>query len=124
MKYLPRVIGAIILALLLGLIAALIAEAGKEGDLFLFLSLIGLVVYAFLLLRSPTGKVMFRFSLIFGIEWLLLPVAAGINAGQASTFGGVIGGGMILGLAVPIGLIMGILFLALAFFKFKPKQSS
>ena len=121
MKYIPRVIGAIILALLLGLIAALIAEAGQEGDLFLFLSLVGLVVYAFLLLRSPAGKIMFRFSLIFGIEWLLLPVAAGINTGQATTFGGVIGGGMVLGLAVPIGLIMGALFLALAFFKFRPK---
>ena len=122
MKYIVRIIWAALLAFLLGGLFALIAEQGKAGDLFAFFFLISLAVYSFLLLRSAAGKVLFRFSLIFGIEWLLLPIAAGINANQAGTFGGAIGAGLILALSVPVGLVIGLLFLALAFFKFRPKR--
>ena len=122
MKYLVRIIWAVLLAFLLGGLFALIAEEGKAGDLFAFFSLISLAVYSFLLLRSAASKVLFRFSLIFGIEWLLLPVAAGINANQAATLGGAIGAGMMLALSVPIGLLMRLLFLALAFYKFRPNR--
>ena len=101
---------------------ALVADEGKAGDFFAFFFLISLAGYSLLLILSAADKVRFRFSLIFGIEWLLLPVVAGISASQADTLGGVIGAVLILGLSVPIGLGMGLLFLALAFFKFRRKR--
>jgi len=101
---------------------ALVAGQGKAGDLFAFFFLISLAGYSLLLILSAADKVRFRFCFIFGIEWLLLPVMAGISANQAHTFGGVIGAVLVLGLSVPIGLGMGLLFLALAFFKFRRKR--
>ena len=121
MKYLARVIGAVLLAALLGGVFALVAERGEAGGFFAFAFFISLAAYSFFLLRSAAGKVLFRFSLIFGVEWLLLPVAAGINANQAATFGAAIGSGTVLAVSVPVGLVLGLLFLALAFFRFRPK---
>ena len=126
MKYVVRIIGAVLLAFLLGIVGAIIAAQGKGGDLFGFFFLVGLVVYSILLLRV-VKRVGFWFSLFFAIEWALLPVAAAINSGQDRGVGcagiaGAIGAGILLAITVPIGAIGFLVFLALAFFKFRKQK--
>jgi len=119
-----RIFEAALLALLLGVVCALVAESEKAGAFFGLFFFIGLAGYSFLLFRSATSKVFFRFSLIFGIEWFLLPVAAGINAGQADTIGGALGAGILLAMLGPVGVLMGLLFLVLAFLRSRSQSSS
>ena len=122
MKYIFRIIGAALLAFLLGVLFALIAGKGQAGAFFFIFSLAGLVAYSVFLLRTrDRHKALFYFSLAFGIEWLLLPIAAWVNAKQATTFGGAIGGGLLLAISLPIGLGAGLLFILLALLIFRPK---
>jgi uncharacterized membrane protein len=126
MKYVVRITGAVFLAFLLGIVGTLIAEQGKGGDLFGFFFLVALVVYSILLL-TVVKRVGFWFSLFFAIEWALLPVAAAINSGQERGVGcagvaGAIGAGILLALTIPIGAAGFLVFLALAFFKFRKQN--
>lgn len=107
---------------LLGVLFVLIAGKEQAGAFFFIFSIAGLVAYSVLLLWTrERDKALFRFSLIFGIEWLALPIAAWVNAKQATTFGGAIGSGLLLAISLPIGVGMGLLFLLLALVIFRPK---
>jgi len=110
------------MALLLGVVGAVIAEQGSEGGLLAIFFFVGLITFTFLLLK--VNKPGFWFSLIFAIEWALLPVAAVINAGQVRETGctgafAAVGATLFLALTVPIGAIGFLIFLALALFKFR-----
>ena len=115
MKYIIRSIEAFLLAFLLAAIFAFFfheEQAGKFGGLVFIVSL---VAFAILLFRSSPRKVHFRFFLIFGIEWLLLPAIAYINAAYRSdTLGEALGNIIFFELLAGIGIIAGLVFLSLA----------
>lgn len=103
------------------------AEEGSEGALLAVFFFVGLIAFTILLFRvHRTG---FWFSLIFAIEWALLPVAALINATQVRETGcagafAAVGATLFLAITVPIGAVGFIVFLLLALFKFrKPRRA-
>lgn len=119
MKYstapIMRVIEAILMAMLLGVVFSLAAE--PVGLIVLFA---GLVVFPIMMLRSDMDKVHFRFGLIFGLEWLLLPVAVSIAQYRIATIWGGIDPGTMLTVSIPLGVIMGLFFLSVALVFFRP----
>lgn len=124
-KRIKRVVLAAILALMLGILGAIIAEQGKGGDLFAFLFLVGLVAYSTLLLKVRRGG--FWFCLFCAIEWALLPVATAIDVSQVrrvgfAGIGAAIAAWILLALTLSIGVIGCLIFLALAFFKFRKQH--
>ena len=120
------VVLAVILAFLLGVLGALVADRERDGTLFVVFFLAGLVGYSVLLLRA--GRMGFWFCLIYGIEWLLLPVTTAINAQQfqgtgCAAVGAAIAVGISLALSIPVGVILGLIFLILAFWKFRKRPT-
>ena len=110
-----RVVEGVIMAMLAGVLFALIAEPLGFAALA-----VGLVLFLVLMLRSDAGKVHFRFGIIFGIEWFLLPVVVSISthSSDASLWG--MGTGLWLALSIPLGVVMGLFFLFVALYFFKP----
>lgn len=118
-KYRPvtivRVVEAILMALLLGILLALAAE-----PLGFIALLIGLPSFLILMLRSADENVHFRFGLIFGIEWLLLPLAVSITTHDANALVWGIKAGLLLELSIPLGIVQGLFFLFVAIVFFSP----
>ena len=113
---------AFLLALLLGVLVAIWLEEEKAALSFGLVFVVGLLAFCILLLRSRGDRVFFRFSLIFGIEWLLLPLAAYISAVQTDTLGEALGGLIIMAILGPAGIILGLLFLLLALLKARARH--
>jgi hypothetical protein len=115
MKYLIRSIESFLLALLLAFIFIFFFHEDQAGGFGGLVFIAGLIVFAIMLFRSAPHKVHFRFCLIFGIEWLLLPAIAYINLQfRTDTFGEALGNVMFLGLLTGAGIIGGFIFLSLA----------
>jgi len=121
---------ALAMAALLGILGATIAEQGSEGTLLAIFFFVGLVAFTIILFKVERPG--FWFSLLFAIEWALLPVAAAINTVQVretgcSGFAAAIGATLFLALTIPIGALGFIIFLVLALVKFrrreKPKEA-
>ena len=123
MKYVLRILGAALLALLLGFVFAIMVGGDSGGQVFAFLFIAGLIVYSVLLIRLA-NRVGFWFCLTFAIEWALLPIAVAVHATQlkgegCAGFGAAIGAGILLGVTIPIGALGFFIFLALALFRFR-----
>ncbi|MEA1958556.1 MAG: hypothetical protein U9N44_02630 [Chloroflexota bacterium] len=115
MKYIIRSIEAFLLAFLLVAIFAFFFREDQAGGFSGLVFLAGLVAFAVMLFRSPPHKVHFRFFLIFGIEWLLLPAIAYINAAfRSNTLGEVMGNIIFFAILASVGIIAGLIFLSLA----------
>jgi hypothetical protein len=109
-----RVVEAVLMAMLAGVLFALVAEPLGFAALT-----VGLAAFLALMLRSDAGKVHFRFGLVFGIEWFLLPVVVSISTHNtdASLWG--MDTGLWLALSIPLGVIMGFFFLFVALYFFR-----
>jgi hypothetical protein len=114
MKYIVRCIESFLLALLFGLLFAFFFHEGQAGEFGVLAFIAGLIVFAIIVFRSSPHKVHFRFCLIFGIEWLLLPAAAYINLARSDTLGEVLGNAIFFELLAGIGIIAGLIFLSLS----------
>lgn len=116
---------ALMMAVLLGILGMIVANEGSEGAVLSIAFVVGLVAFTIILFKVDRPG--FWFSLLFAIEWALLPVAAAINTGQVRETGCAgfmltMGATVFLALTIPIGAIGFIVFLALAVFKFhKPR---
>jgi len=111
-----RVIEAILMAMLLGVVFGLAAEPAG------FIALVaGLTGFTALMLRSDTDKVHFRFGIIFGTEWLMLPVAVSIARHRLDAVWGGIDPTTMLQVAIPLGVVMGLFFLSVALVFFTPR---
>jgi hypothetical protein len=109
-----RVVEAILMALLAGVLLALVAE--PAGFVVFFISL---VVFLVLMLRSEADRVHFRFGVVFGIECLLLPVAVSVTPHNMDTTLWGISNSLFFALSVPLGVVMGLSSLFIAVFLFR-----
>ena len=121
-KFLKAFALALAMAVLLGVLGAIVAEQDSEGVLLTICFFVGLVFFTALLFRVDRPG--FWFSLLFALEWALLPVAAAINTGQVretgcSGFAAAIGATLFLALTIPIGALGFVIFLVLALVKFR-----
>jgi len=109
-----RVVEAILMALLAGVLLALVAEPAGFVSFF-----ISLVVFLVLMLRSEAGRVHFRFGVVFGIECFLLPIAVSVTPHNMDTTLWGISNSLFFTLSVPLGVVMGLssLFIAVFFFR-------
>lgn len=109
-----RVIQAVLMAQLAGLLLALAAE-----PVGLVAFLIGLALFLPLMLRSQADAVHFRFGMIFGSECLLIPIAVSMALQDMNSSIWGIDAGIWLALSIPLGVIMGLssLFIAIFFFR-------
>lgn len=111
-----RVIEAVLMAMLLGVVFGLAAEPAG------FIALImGLIAFIVMMLRSDSDKVHFRFGIIFGTEWLMLPVAVSIAMHRLDAVWGGIDPVTMLQVAIPLGAVMGLFFLSVALIFFTPR---
>lgn len=111
-----RVIEAVLMAMLLGVVFGLAAE--PAGFVVL---LAGLIAFPILMLRSDSDKVHFRFGVIFGTEWFLLPPAVVIARHRLEAVWGGIDPATMLQVAIPLGAVMGLFFLSVALVFFMPR---
>lgn len=109
-----RVVEAILMAQLAGLLLALVAE--PVGFVAFF---IGLTVFLVLMLRSEADRVHFRFGVVFGIECLLLPIVVSVAPHETNSSIWGMDTGIWLALSIPLGVVMGLssLFIAVFFFR-------
>ena len=109
-----RVVEAILMALLAGVLLALIAE--PVGFIAFFA---GLIIFLVLMLRSEADRVHFRFGVVFGIECLLLPIMISVAPHEATSSIWGMDTGLWLVLSIPLGVVMGLssLFIAVFFFR-------
>jgi hypothetical protein len=122
MKYFLRILGAFLAAVLFGFVLSLLIGGSNTQGLFVFLFIIGVAVFSVILWRSPSGKRIFGwFSLIFGIEWLTLPISLAATASRAHTVAEALASTMILAVIIPVGVLLGIIFLILAFITLRKK---
>ncbi|MFC1998385.1 hypothetical protein ACFLVR_01925 [Chloroflexota bacterium] len=117
-----KVIRAFLLALMLGILGITSVESSADTAMFSILFVVGLISFSILLFKvKRTG---FWFCLVYAIEWLLLPILAYAYATQWSGSGvGGVGAGIALGLIVYLLMLVGgvgfIIFVALAFLRFR-----
>ena len=114
-----RLVEAALMAMLLGVVFGLAAE--PAGVIAL---VTGLITFPILMLRSDMGKVHFRFGIIFGTEWLLLPVAVSIARYRLDTIWGKIEPDTMLTVSIPLGVVMGLFFLSVALVFFIPRSDT
>lgn len=109
-----RIVEAVLMAMLAGVLFALVAEPLGFAALA-----VGLVFFLALMLRSDADKVHYRFGLIFGIEWFLLPVVVSISTHNTGVPLWGLDTGIWLALSIPLGVIMGFFFLSVALYFFR-----
>jgi hypothetical protein len=109
-----KIVEAILMALLAGVLFALIAE--PVGFVAFFISLI---VFLVLMLHSEADRVHFRFGVVFGIECLLLPIMISVAPHETDSSIWGMDTGLWLVLSIPLGVVMGLssLFIAVFFFR-------
>jgi hypothetical protein len=110
-----RVVEAALMAMLLGVVFGLAAE-----PVGLIVLVAGLIAFPILMLRSDMDKVHFRFGIIFGTEWLMLPVAVSIARYRLEAVWGGIDPTIMLKVSIPLGVVMGLFFLSVALVFFTP----
>lgn len=114
-----RLVEAALMAMLLGVVFGLAAEPAG------FIALVaGLVAFPIMMLRSDMDKVHFRFGIIFGMEWLLLPVAVSIARYRLDAIWGGIEPDTMLTVSIPLGVVMGLFFLSVALVFFMPHSDT
>ena len=114
-----RVVEAILMAMLLGVVFGLAAE-----PVGLIALVAGLIAFPILMMRSDMDKVHFRFGIIFGTEWLLLPVAVSIARYRLDTIWGGMDPAAMLTVSIPLGVVMGLFFLSVALVFFIPQSKT
>jgi hypothetical protein len=117
-----KVVGAFFLALLLGILGITVVDSSADTAISSILFVVGLISFSILLLRVKRAG--FWFCLVYAIEWLLLPILAYAYATQwrgdgASGVGAGIALGLILYLLILVGGAGFIIFIALAFLRFR-----
>ena len=117
-----KVVGAFLLALMLGILGITSVDSSADTAMFSILFVVGLISFSILLLKAKRAG--FWFCLVYAVEWLLLPILAYAYATQwrGSGVGGVgagIGLGLILYLLIMVGAAGFIIFIALAFLRFR-----
>jgi len=114
-----RVVEAILMAMLLGVVFGLAAE-----PVGLIALIVGLIAFPVLMMRSDMDKVHFRFGIIFGTEWLMLPVAVSIARYRLDTIWGGMDPAAMLTVSIPLGVVMGLFFLSVALVFFMPQSKT
>ena len=114
-----RAVEATLMAMLLGVVFGLAAE-----PVGLIALIAGLIAFPILMMRSDMDKVHFRFGIIFGIEWLMLPVAVSIAQYRLDTIWGGIDPATMLTVSIPLGVVMGLFFLSVALIFFMPQRNT
>jgi hypothetical protein len=117
-----KVVGAFLLALMLGILGITSVDTSADPAMFSILFVVGLISFSILLLKVKRAG--FWFCLVYAIQWLLLPILAYVYATQLSGSGtGGLGAGIALGLIlyllIMIGVVGFIIFIALAFLRFR-----
>jgi hypothetical protein len=114
-----RVVEAALMAMLLGVVFGLAAE-----PVGLIVLVAGLIAFPVLMMRSDMDKVHFRFGIIFGTEWLMLPVAVSIARYRLDAIWGGIDPAAMLQVSIPLGVVMGLFFLSVALVFFMPQRKT
>lgn len=122
MKYFLRILGAFLAAALFGFVLSLLIGGDNTRGLFVFFFIIGVAAFSVILWRSSSAKrILGWLSLILGIEWLTLPISLAATASRAHNVGEALASTAILAVVIPVGLLLGIIFLILAFITLRKK---